>query len=87
MTQIMIGLTALLSILGNVLPNPLTEYGIVSYQNTIYLAGGYDGALRSSNVLEYNPVTEEWTVNSQLTQSRGKMPAMMVDTVFFPPCE
>ena len=78
--------TALL-ILGNLLPNPLSDYGIVSYQNTLFLAGGYNGYNRSALVLEYNPVTEEWSTNTQMAESRGKMAAMMVDTVFFPPCE
>ena len=83
----MFGLDASLLILGNLLPNPLSDYGIVSYQNTLFLAGGYNGAFRSTLVLEYDKVSEGWFTNTQMAESRGKMAAMMVDTVFFPPCE
>ena len=78
----------LLSLIGKFLPFALTEYGIVAYQDTIYVAGGVDPNVgRRTDVLEYNPETEEWRVNSQLSQPRGKMAAMMVDSVIFPPCE
>ena len=60
----------------------------MAYQDTIYVAGGVDiNVGRRTDVLEYDPETEEWRVNSQLSQPRGKMAAMMVDAVFFPPCE
>ena len=84
------GLTVLPLILGKLLPLALTEYGIVAYQDTIYVAGGVatsEGVERRTDVYEYDPVTEEWRVNSQLKIPRGKMAAMMVDSVFFPPCE
>ena len=75
------------SLLGNFLPAPLTEYGIASYQNTVYVYGGFDGISYKSDILEYNPVTEEWKLNAQLTQQKGRIASMMIDTVFFPPCE
>ena len=81
-------MTDLLSLLGKFLPFTLTEYGIVAYDDAVYVAGGVDiNVGRRTDVLEYNAETEEWRVNTQLSLPRGKMAAMMVDAVLFPPCE
>ena len=69
------------------MPSRLTEYGIASYQDTVFVYGGFDGISDKSDILEYNPETEEWKVNAQLTQPKRRTASMMIDTVFFPPCE
>ena len=73
--------------IGKLLPFPITEYGIAAYRNTVFILGGYDGLSYKSEILEFDPATEEWKVTAQLTEPKGRTATMMVDTVFFPPCE
>jgi DNA-binding CsgD family transcriptional regulator len=64
---------------GKKLPQPITGYGMVTWNENVYLFGGWNGKEFLDTVYQYNLVSDEWTFITYMPMKRAYLEVILIN--------